>query len=151
MRRGFTLIELLVVIAIIGILAGIVLVALGGARDRARDSRIVSDMVQIRTQAEILFSIDGDYGSMDCAGDCTNCPDADIEVICEDIYAQNGGGVNWLIQNNGAEYCAVFELNSPAQYVCTDGTYRLERYSSFPACERPSGSNPPGNYTCEKL
>lgn len=46
-NRGFTLVELLVVISVIGILAGGIIIATGGARQRARDTKRKNDLTQI--------------------------------------------------------------------------------------------------------
>lgn len=60
-RRGFTLIELLVVIAIIGILAAMVLVAVNGARAKARDAKRKSDLRNIKTSLALYMSDNEQY------------------------------------------------------------------------------------------
>ncbi len=60
-RTGFTLIELLVVIAIIGILSTLAIVALGSARQKARDSKRVADLNQVSKALELYFNDNNDY------------------------------------------------------------------------------------------
>lgn len=125
--RGFTLIELLVVIAIIGILAAIVLVSLGGARNRAKDARIQASMSQIRSAAEIQISEDGNYADVDETK-------GDFVTLKADIVAQ--GGRNFLLQNNSTGYCGEVQLLND-KWCCVDAalTAKCDYLSTAPpAC-----------------
>ncbi len=114
MKKGFTLIELLVVIAIIGILAAIVLVSLGGARDSARDARITSDLQQMRNLAEVYNSSEGDYNGF--------VNETEAETLMADIVDQGG---SYSYATSAGEYCFVAQLNS-GSYWCVDSALRSQ-------------------------
>jgi general secretion pathway protein G len=57
-EKGFTLIELLVVIVILGILAAVVVFAVGGLTDKGEKSACQTDTKTLRTAQEAFFSQD---------------------------------------------------------------------------------------------
>lgn len=87
-QRGFTLIELLVVIAIIGLLSSIVLASLNSARVKARDSRRIADLNQIRNALEFYFDANGYYPQSGCGWDCNGyrySPDSGWDTLATDL------------------------------------------------------------------
>ncbi len=63
-ESGFTLIELLIVIVILGILAGIVVFAVGGITDRGAASACKSEVKTIAVAEEANYAKNGSYDTL---------------------------------------------------------------------------------------
>jgi prepilin-type N-terminal cleavage/methylation domain-containing protein len=110
--KGFTLIEMLVVVAIIGILSAAVLVALGPARNKAKDARVISALEQARILWETNYnSSTGTYPDIVWTS-------GDYLKVANEVKSNNGNhdpsftkdtdnlkGEVHAVLNNGNYYC----------------------------------------------
>ncbi|MDD4062377.1 MAG: type II secretion system protein, partial [Candidatus Pacebacteria bacterium] len=116
-QKGFTLIELLVVVAVIGILASAVVVNFSGAQERARDSRIISAMGQVRPVAEIIFNrYNYSYANVCNAGTLNTIEG--LQALRDDINSQKKSTAAISCLTNNTKYCVSIELSTAGDFYC---------------------------------
>ena len=132
-RRGFTLIELLVVIAIIGILTTIASISLIQARRRARDTKRVADIQQVRSALLIYSNQRATYpatpagggilgsGNAACLDDSVSgfnatCGAGGELVIMQRVPADIAGGTGYVYSKTEAQsYAITFTLEGTVE------------------------------------
>ena len=112
-NKGFTLIELLVVIAIIGILAGILFIAINpkAQTDKANVAKDKSELASVRTQAALIFSSKGDYDDV--------CDDSNVQRLSDDCADTSS---EWAASktNDNLDYDS--ETNGEQHTWCVDSS-----------------------------
>lgn len=123
-KKAFTLIELLVVIAIIGILASVVVVNVGSARKKAKNSAIISQLESLKTQAALYYDSNGNYSNL--------LDDTDVKKIYYGALnsskgatpAEDAQGTTGRFANSNAQTWVAFirlaSLDSKAHFYCVD-------------------------------
>ena len=146
-QRGFTLIELLVVIAIIGVLEGIVVVAIDPVAliGRSNDSKDRSDAQQIKNALQLYFN---DFNNYPAEADfvalgCADCLTPDYMRVLPAVFAAGDAEYTGPGETAGVpatEYRAGFDLDQPSAVGNDDG--------SFIKCgsEPSAWAAPGGNY-----
>jgi len=95
---GFTLIELLIVISILGVLAALLISNVSGVRERARDTKRKSDVVQIKNALKMYYNDFDEYPESN-GGSILGCGDSG-NTACT-------WGSPFEVTNGGSLYMAV--------------------------------------------
>ena len=97
-EEGFTLIELLIVIIVLGILAAIVVFAVGTTRDDASASACKTDVKSVQLSAEAMKTKNGSYPADPSTGSGALLKSMPAGIT----YAQTGGGTGYTITPSAA-------------------------------------------------
>ena len=128
---GFTLIELLVVIAILSLLTAISLTVMANYRDKAKNSRIETLLVQVRYVAAMIAGEKNSYESICNAGEIDESADSALKVIKAEMFKINP--VPATCFSSKEDYCVEATLVDGG-YLCVDNS-GLTREIQTSACD----------------
>ena len=126
LKKGFTFIELLIVVALFGILTVLVFVSLNSAKHNTEDSRLQSDVKQLRAIAEVLYNNSLSYKNVatcfNATSDWSSCGDqaSQVKLLTADaITAYSGADGGIVATSNSSSLCISSRMNS-GKYICVD-------------------------------
>lgn len=122
--KRFSLFELLLVIAILGLLSTLAIIAIGNARQKARDAARLEDMREVEVALQLYFNDRNRYpeakepvvlgeGNFDCLAE-----GGWAAAGCESIYLSDApsnptpNGVPYKYTSDGSTYRVEFELET---------------------------------------
>ena len=110
---GFTLIELLIVMGIVGILAGMSIFAMQGARESARDARRKGDLEAIATAVEIYKSDCHAYPAALASPLTSNCTGSLVTYMEETPIDPVSGALYYYDNPTSVTYVLCSHLEDP--------------------------------------
>lgn len=109
---GFTLVELLVVVSIMGILATLIIANVTGGRSKASDSKIKSELEQLKTAMQLYYNDYQEYPAVS-ANKFKGCPG---ETVCVE-------GLSF--SNNAATSIYMRQVPAYDTYSISGSTYKV--------------------------